>query len=517
MKTIKQIHLSLITLLYAGVMVLASCANEVDPFSSSEQKSEEGTGTLEISLEGNAATRATTKVSAEEAKKFLITIFKGMGASQQTIKPATLLEELGTSLRLDAGYGYSIMAQSCTEEDAEKESQGWGKRRYVGTSQSFAIIAGQTTKVSVPCKVANGGISAYFDPSITASFSNYNATITIKNDAGETVRNLVFDKSNCDYKEGDDIIRGKIAYFNIPEEGRSVHYSVTVGSQTKEFDQDLEVAKIKRISVSYKSGTFSFEISVYDEEIYITDEITVEPDPTLTERIPVVTTKNVYDLETHELVGTELKATYPLYDTEWSGVVKNGNGEVVRTLSAATGDITSGADDANWPYLPTGNYALEFTYENYAGITVNKSTAFNITEEPNFQASLNAFTTYSYAQDGNLTEANKLENTYKIMAPTVTVTGISDALIQNGKYGFATTFSNSEKTPTQSNPNVVTYKDYTVSNTGEYNLSATVKFANRTITAGKTVYITGIPHDANPPKTNIGWTNPKGDVKWEDK
>lgn len=503
---------SLITLIYAGVMVLASCANEVDPFASSGQKTGDGKGTLEISLEGNVATRATTKVSAEEAKKFLITIFKG---TSQVIQEATPLEEMGTSPRLDAGYGYSIMAESCTEEAAENTEDvnhvKWGKRRYVGKSQSFAIIAGETTKVSVPCKVANGGVSAYFDPTITDHFTDY--SITIKTDDNQPRENLVFNSSNCDYKDGDNIIQRQIAYFNIPAEGRTVHYSVTVGSVTKEFNQVLEVAKIKRIAVSYKSGTFSLEINVEDEEMYMTDEVTISPDPSIHDNVPVVTTQNVY--ENGELVGTTLSATDPSYDvnaTEWSAVVKNASGETVRTLSSAKGTLTSGADDAEWPYLPMGNYVLQYTFENYKGIVETKETAFSITEQPNFQVTMNALTSYSYAiGDGttkNVAQANACANN-KIYAPTVTVTGISDALIT--KYGLSTTFNNETKNKTK----VAVYADYTVSELKAYPLSATVTFAGRTISANKTVYITGIPYTAAPPTRDNGWTNPKGTVVWE--
>ena len=474
MKTIKQFHLSLITLLYAGVMVLASCANEVDPFASESQKTGEGTGTLQIELSGNGATRATTQVSEAEAKKYLITIYKG----GDVFTPATPLEELST--RLNAGYGYSIMAQSCTEEVAESANDGWGKRRFVGKSQSFAIIAGQTTKVSVPCKVANGGVSAYFDKTVTDNFSNYSITIT------EGSRNLVFDASNCDKKNGEVIENGSIAYFNIPEAGRSVEYTVKAGSVTKTFTQDLEVAKIKRLSVSYKSGSFSLEINVDDEEIFISDDVVIEPDPSIHDNVPEITTANIY--ENGELVGTTLSATDPSYDTgstEWSAVVKNGSGVTVRTLSSAKGTLTSGANDAEWPYLPAGNYALEYTFENFKGVVETKTTTFNITEQPNFQVTMNALTSYSYAVgDGttkNISQANACENN-KIYAPTVTVTGISDALI--AKYGLTTTFNNENKTNTKQ----AVYSDYTVSELKAYPLSATVTFAGRTISADKTVY-----------------------------
>jgi len=510
-KTMKNIHLSLITLLYAGVMVLASCANEMDPFASSEQKPEEGMGILEISLEGNVATRATTKVSPEEAKKFLITIFKG---TSEVIQEATPLENMGTSPRLNAGYGYSIMAESCTESDAENaedENQiKWGKRRYVGRSQSFAIIAGETTKVSVPCKVANGGVSAYFDPTITSHFTDYSIAI-IKDDT-QPRENLVFNSSNCDYKDGDDIKQRQIAYFNIPAEGRSIHYSVTVGSVTKEFVQVLEVAKIKRIAVSYKSGTFSLEINVEDEEMYMTDEVTIEPDPSIHDNVPVVTTENKY--ENGELVGTTLSATDPSYDvgaTEWSALVKNASGDVVRTLSSAKGTLTSGYDDANWPYLPMGNYVLEYTFENFKGIMETKETAFSITEQPNFQVTLNALTSYSYATgDGttkDVAQANACANN-KIYAPTVNVTGISDALIT--KYGLSITYNNE----TKNNTKQAVYSDLT-KDPGAYTLTASATFADYSKNASKTVYITGIPYSAVPPTTGNGWTNPKGTVRWQ--
>ena len=496
MRAFKHFHLSLAGLLYVAVTVLSSCANEVDPFGIG-QKTGEGTGTFEVSLEGNSVTRATTKVSEAEAKKFLITIYKG----EDVFTPSTPLGEL--SNRLNAGYGYSLYAQSCTEEDAESANEGWGKRRYEGKSQPFAVIAGQTTKVSIPCKVANGGISAYFDKTITDNFSSYDLTIT------EGTRKLVFDANNSDKKNGEAIENGAVAYFNIPDAGRTVSYTVKAGNITKSFTQELAVAEIRRISVSYKSGSFTLEINVNDEEIFIEDNVVIEPDPSLSDTIPGITTQNVY--ENGVLVGTTLSATEPAYDTEWTAVVKNGNGVTVRTLSSAKGTLTSGADDAEWPYLPTGNYALEYTYENFKGIVETKTKTFNITEQPNFQVSLNALTSYSYAVgDGttkNITQANACDNN-KIYAPTVTVTGISDALIE--KYGLTSTFNNVTKEKSKT----AVFADYTVSELKSYDLSASATFCGRTINAAKTVHITGIPYTANPPKQDNGWSKKNGGVDW---
>ena len=128
--------------------------------------------------------------------------------------------------------------------------------------------------------------------------------------------------------------------------------------------------------------------------------------------------------------------------------------------------------------------------ENFKGIVETKTKTFNITEQPNFQVSLNALTSYSYAVgDGttkNITQANACENN-KIYAPTVTVTGISDALIE--KYGLTSTFNNVTKQKTKT----AVFADYTVSELKSYDLTASATFAGRTINAAKTVHITGIP------------------------
>lgn len=515
MKRLKQTLWAPLYMLFAGAMVVSSCMNEADPFGLSPAKQEaeeEGVGSFEVLLQGNNATRATTTVSADEAKKYWITIYKGT----DVYTPATQLG--GLSNRLNAGFGYSLMAESILESEAESENQGWGKRRYMGKSQSFAIIAGETTKVNVSCKVANGGVSAYFDNTITDNFTNYSITINEKYADGEA-RNFTFNSTNCDHKVNDVIQSGQVAYFNIPATGRSIEYTVTAGSVTKTFTQELEVAKIKRLSVSYKSGSFTLEIDVEDEEIYADDNITVEPDPSISDKVPTITTENKY--ENGELVGTELTATDPSYYagttvvTEWSAVVKNADGETIRTISPAKGTLTSGANDTNWPYLPVGNYVFEYTFENFKGIVETKTITFNITEQPNFQVSLNALTSYSYATgDGttvNITQANACENN-KIYAPTVTVTGISNALAQNAKYGLSTTF----KGQTQQLTKTAVYADYTESELKSYDLSATATFAGRTLSATKKVHITGIPYASKPPTTSNGWYKTNGTVRWRD-
>ena len=504
MKNLKQTLLAPLYMLCAGALVVASCVSETDPFASksSDQEVQEGKGTLQIQLQGTDVTRATTPVSANEAKNYWITIYQNGVVHTQ----ATQLSSL--SSLFDAGYGYSLMAESCREADAEGNTDNpWGKPRYVGKSQSFAIVAGQTTTVPVTCKVANGGVTAYFDESITqnSNFSSgYSITINEKFPDGVTDRTLVFSDNS-----------ETVAYFNIPDGGREIECKVKAGDVEKTITQQLEVAKIKRLSVSYMSGSFSLEINVNDEEIYGEADVIVDEDPTIKDVEPTITTTHVYN--NGILEGTTLTATDPSYyagstdATEWSAVVKNGDNVTVRTLSSGKGLLTSGATDVNWPYLPAGNYVLEYTFVNCKGKTETKSKAFTVLE-PNIEAKLNALTSYSYATgDGtakNIAQANACENK-KIYAPTVTI-NVSEALAQNNNYGLTTTFNTNNQTQTKAKTAV--FADYTVNDLKAYSLSATVAFAGRNYNANKTVYITGIPYTANPPSSS-DWTS-SGNVDW---
>lgn len=106
---------------------------------------------------------------------------------------------------------------------------------------------------------------------------------------------------------------------------------------------------------------------------------------------PVITPQHVYDNGT--LVGTKVTLTAPVSDKAWSAVIKNANGEIVRTLSEAAGTLTTDHTDATWPYLPKGNYTVEYTFTTANGKQKNATTGFSITENPNFSLSMTANST----------------------------------------------------------------------------------------------------------------------------
>lgn len=253
-------------------ILLASC-NEKD-FNFPMPSGEEEMGSFELTLTGNRQTRSTTTtISKEQADNFLVTVYKGSDVYRAT----DLLKNINT--KLSAGYGYVIQAESCSETTAESSNDGWGERRYVGVSAPFSVKAGQTTPVSVNCTVANAGVEVVFDKTVSTFFTDgFQVSIT------EGTRNIVFDRySGGLSSEGKTTQESEVAYFSVGADGtRTITYHIHAVSPRKTVDRDVEIqltkARIYHVSLSYEMSTFSFNITVDEDELllednlYITDE-----------------------------------------------------------------------------------------------------------------------------------------------------------------------------------------------------------------------------------------------------
>ena len=225
---------------------------------------------------------------------------------------------------------------------------------------------------------------------------------------------------------------------------------------------------------------------------------------------PVATSAHVYDNGT--LVGTQVSLTAPVPDKSWSAVIKNAVGETVRTLSENTGTLTTDHTDANWPYLPKGNYTVEYTYTTANGKQMNASSTFSITEDPQFTLRMTANSTYSYYQAGNVDKANGM-NANDVDGITSVVEGISTAILSNEHY--TTTRANSfSGTETGYTAGTTTYGDISIAQLGNTTLSTSLTFDGVTKTASKDVYITGLPFSHQPPTSSL-WSANNGQTSFE--
>jgi len=233
---------------------------------------------------------------------------------------------------------------------------------------------------------------------------------------------------------------------------------------------------------------------------------------------PTATATHVYS--NGVLQGTSVTlAGAPIEGKDWSATIKNADGTTVRTLSG-NGDLTSDETDASWPYLPKGNYTVTYNYTTSNNKAMTGTVNLAVPQmTKNFTASLSAYTSYSYYVGDGVTqsaaEANKCANNL-IYAPTVRISGISNAILNNSKYSFTVTPSGFTNSLKSSADGVYTYNNTTADTWQAYTLSASVTFDGVTVNTGnKKVYITGLPYSVAPPKNSgsHAWSEVKGGSK----
>ena len=157
---------------------------------------------------------------------------------------------------------------------------------------------------------------------------------------------------------------------------------------------------------------------------------------------------------------------------------------------------------------------MEYSFDNSNGKRITKTMQFNVVEKPTFTVSTYAYTSFSYYKgDGverDIETANSLHN-MTIYAPRITINGIDSEILKSSNYTFTSQISNVSSSVKGRDGAVITYNNATVSSLGAYSLTGLVSFDGTSVSAVKTVYITGIPYNAEPPTKANGWT---GSATW---
>ena len=226
----------------AVAALFTSCNSEVDPFANGK-----GTGRFALTLDADNInvevedTRAG--LSAEKAANYNICLYQGENQLWTSTKKYSDLD--ASDYLLGIGTGYSVTAESCTEEEAETTNEGWGCKRYAGKSEPFAIEASKTTPVTVNCTATNGGLCVVFDKSFTDTFGRYEVSI-------EDERGLKFDATNKSTFDADDNrTGGAVAYYNLPPSGElTLNLKIRAkGAQDVSKTVDVVIGKITRLTV----------------------------------------------------------------------------------------------------------------------------------------------------------------------------------------------------------------------------------------------------------------------------
>lgn len=195
------------------------------------------------------------------------------------------------------------------------------------------------------------------------------------------------------------------------------------------------------------------------------------------------------------LTGTDVKVSLGIpantasYITALNLEVKNAAGTVVRTL---TKDSASAAEtisaDAQWPYLPMGEYTVSGTY-TLSGVTHKNidAIAFSISESPVFEMkSVTAYTSYNKYLAGDTAGANSLDgSTIYGVGADITV---SDAILYNSNYNALTVTDNGT---------AVQAGDLAGRSWGSHTIKASFTLDGVTVEGSAQVEVTGIPYSYN--------------------
>ena len=482
-----------------GLLVIVACQND-DAFLSDEQSSLEFYTSAEIDTrtslqdgnkvmwnEGDAVAvydYITTKT------KFIAVVEEGIARFKGNITPkyAEFVAVYPYDLAADNNVNKSILVTLPSEQTAVKDgfgpnlnlSIGKGSRNTDGSPSQvrFRNIC-QLFKLSVPAYAANRiakielTANSAIAGQLTVDYSDYSPVVTTNEQGAKTIALLPPSESTA-FTEG--------TYYMVlaPEtvEGFTLTLTDTNG---KTYSQHSSASVGGNWGVICNLGNVD-----------------------LIEK-PVITPQHVYENGT--LMGTQVTLTAPVSDKAWSAVIKNTNGETVRTLAESTGTLTTDHTDANWPYLPKGKYTVEYTYTTANGKQMNATSAFTINENPQFSVTLDANSTYSYYLAGDVDKANRMDKN-TVTGIVCQAHGILPSILANDKYGFALN-NNFNGTIASTGDNVANYNDISITQLGETELTASVTFDGISKTGNKKIYITGLPFRFEPPTTKT-WASDGG-------
>ena len=478
-----------------GLLAIVACQND-DAFLAEEQSSLEFYTSVEIVSRTSLQDGKTVVWNEGDAvavydyiapkTKFIAVVEEGTARFKGNITPkyAEFVAVYPYDLAADNNVNKSILITLPSEQTAVKDgfgpnlnlSIGKGSRNVDGSPSEvrFRNIC-QLFRLSVPAYAANRiakielTANSAIAGQLTVDYSDYSPVVTTNEQGAKTIA-LLPPSENTAFPEG-------------------AYYMVLAPKTVEGFTLTLTDTNGKTYSQHSNTSIGGINGFIYNlGNVDLIDK-------------PVITPKHVYDNGT--LVGTQVTLTAPVSDKAWSAVIKNATGETVRTLAEATGTLTSDHTDDNWPYLPKGNYTVEYTYTTANGKQMNATSAFNITEDPQFSVTLDANSTYSYYLAGDVDKANSMDKN-AVTGIVCQAHGILPSILANDKYGFALN-NNFNGTIASTGENVANYNDISITQLGETELSASVTFDGVTKTASKKVRITGLPFHHEPP-TSENWT-----------
>lgn len=224
---------------------------------------------------------------------------------------------------------------------------------------------------------------------------------------------------------------------------------------------------------------------------------------------PTATASHVYS--DGVLQGTKVQITgVPVEGASWSAIIKNASGTTVRSIAATKDVLSSDESDTAWPFLPKGNYTVSYTFDRSNGTQQTKEITLSV-PAATLSLTVDGYTAHSKYEAGDVTAANACDR-LTFYAPSARLS-VANNLMTNSNYAhtYKRTF-NGNSTTTSESSNTPSWNNYTnVPVSGSlYAFTVEATFAGATATASKSVRITGLPVNFQPPTKATGWSNDAG-------
>ena len=281
-----------------------------------------------------------------------------------------------------------------------------------------------------------------------------------------------------------------------------IYYILTAPVQLSGFSMTMQTAdnKTYRLASSTQFGGVA-------GHIYSLGNIDLVNTPSVTD------CHHVYDASNFLLGTTLTVAGAPIEGKPWTVTIKNGAGTVVRTLSVTGDSQTSDETDANWPFIPAGNYSVECKYTTSNNREITKTLPALTVPAPSLTLSVDCYTAHTRYEQGNVSAANACDR-LTVYAPSAALS-VNPSLMKNTNYSrtFKRTLNHNNRSATTTestnSPSWANYTEVAVSGS-LYTFSVTANFGGTEVTASKQVRITGLPAKFQPPTENTGWSNDDG-------
>lgn len=165
-------------------------------------------GSIAISLSSDFEVEAPTKADSYDCSGFEVTVAGLTENGEDYLKVYEEYSQMNETETVPYGT-YSISAQNCSAAEA---AEGYGCARYFGTSSQFGISSQTPVTVTVNCGMVNAKATLTLDPSFLEDFDLVSMRLKVDREVS-----LLTDE----YPAG-----GQPVYFNVPEEGGSLIYTV---------------------------------------------------------------------------------------------------------------------------------------------------------------------------------------------------------------------------------------------------------------------------------------------------